>query len=134
VNHHAAGPFDVTLTPEPGDPPAGSAPLGRMTLAKRFHGDLEATGSGVMISVMGEVKGSAAYSAIERVTGSLHGREGSFVLQHTGVMNRGVPSLAITVVPDSGTGALAGLRGTMAIAIDAGKHAYVFDYALGEDA
>lgn len=127
---YAAGPFDVTLTPQAGATPAEGATLGRLAIEKKFHGDLVGTSAGEMISAMTAVQGSAAYSALERVNGSLHGRSGTFALQHTGIMNRGVPSLKITVVPDSGTGELAGLTGTMDIQIEAGQHAYTFDYAF----
>jgi hypothetical protein len=126
----ANGPFDVKLTPQPAAPGIEPANLGRMTIDKQFHGDLEAASLGEMLSAMGQVQGSAGYVAIERVTGTLHGRQGSFVLQHYGIMDRGAPQLTITVVPDSGTDALAGLRGTMQIQIEDGKHSYVFDYSL----
>ena len=126
----ANGPFDVKLTPQPAAPGIEPANLGRMTIDKQFHGDLQATSLGEMLSAMGQVQGSAGYVAIERVTGTLHGRQGSFVLQHYGIMDRGAPQLTITVVPDSGTDALAGLRGTMQIQIEDGKHSYVFDYTL----
>ncbi len=126
----ANGPFDVKLTPQPAAPGIETANLGRMTIDKQFHGDLQATSLGEMLSAMGQVQGSAGYVAIERVTGTLHGRQGSFVLQHYGIMDRGAPQLTITVVPDSGTDALAGLRGTMQIQIEDGKHSYVFDYTL----
>src|SRR2546423_1396769 len=99
----ATGPFDVKLPPQANAAPAGVAATGRMSLEKRFHGDLEATSIGEMITAMSPVQGSAAYSAIERVSGTLHGRAGTFALQHTGIMRRGVPELRITVVPDSGT-------------------------------
>jgi Protein of unknown function (DUF3224) len=126
----ATGLFDVKLTPQPPAPAIQSANLGRQTLDKQFHGDLEATCLGEMIAAMSSVQGSAGYVAMERVTGVLHGKRGSFVLQHTGIMDRGAPSLVITVVPDSGTDALTGLKGTMTIQIEQGKHAYIFDYAL----
>jgi hypothetical protein len=128
----ASGPFDVKLTPQPAAPGIEAANLGRQTLDKHFHGDLEASSLGEMIAAMSSVQGSAGYVAMERVTGVLHGKRGSFVLQHNGSMNRGVPSLAITVVPDSGTDALTGLAGTMQILIEQGKHSYVFDYSLPE--
>ena len=101
-----------------------------MTIDKQFHGDLEATSKGEMLSAVGAVKGSAGYVAIEKVTGKLRGRSGSFVLQHTGTMTRGAPQLSITVVPDSGTGDLVGLTGQMTIHIEAGKHSYEFEYTL----
>jgi hypothetical protein len=123
---HAIGTFEVKLAPLPTDVPTA----GRMSIDKQFHGDLEATSKGEMLSVMTEVKGSAGYVAMERVTGTLHGHSGSFVLQHSATMNRGTPQLSVTVVPDSGTGALAGLSGKMAIIIEAGKHSYEFEYVL----
>lgn len=126
----ARGPFEVKLTPEANDIPNEGATLGRMSIAKQFQGDLVGTSKGEMITAMTAVKGSAAYSAVERVAGTLAGRTGTFALQHTGIMNRGTPSLRITVVPDSGTGELAGLSGTMEILIDAGKHSYAFEYAI----
>jgi hypothetical protein len=126
----ATGPFDVKLAPQPLSEVAADSGLGRMALDKTFHGDLAATSTGEMLSVMGAVQGSAAYVALERVTGTLHGRRGTFALQHTGVMTRGIPSLVVTVVPDSGTAELAGLTGTMHILVDGKAHSYVFEYAL----
>jgi len=125
----AAGPFEVKLAPQKEDDPA----LGRMTIDKQFHGELEATSKGQMLTAATDVKGSAGYVAIERVTGTLKGRTGSFVLQHSGTMTRGTPQLSVTVVPDSGTGALAGLEGKMSIQIAAGKHSYDFEYTLPND-
>lgn len=128
---HASGAFEVTMTPQPEQGDAGGSTLGRFTLSKRFHGDLEATSEGQMLTASTAVEGSAAYVAVERVTGTLGGHRGSFSLQHTGVMNRGVPELKITVVPDSGTDELTGLAGTMTIDIAPdGKHSYRFDYTL----
>lgn len=124
----AKGPFDVTLVPqaETGDG------IGRMTLEKQYHGELEASSRGQMLAAMGEVEGSGSYVALERVNGSLGGRRGTFALQHAGTMRRGVQSLSITVVPESGTGELAGLAGTMDIRIEPnGKHFYDFEYGLG---
>lgn|SRR5581483_5784392 len=125
----ANGPFDVTAAPKASDVQDGNT-LSRLSLDKQYRGDLVATAVGEMLSAVTSVKGSAAYVAQERVTGTLNGKTGSFVLQHTGVMNRGTPHLVITVVPDSGTGDLAGLTGSMSIVIEAGKHSYVFDYEL----
>ena len=105
--------------------------LGRMSIDKQFHGDLEGTSKGQMLTGGTPIKNSAGYVAIERVTGTLKGRKGSFILQHTGTMNRGAPSLTITIVPDSGTEQLEGLRGTMTIKIEGGKHAYELNYTLG---
>lgn len=125
----ATGPFDVKMNPQSEDKAGGSA-LGRLSLDKQFHGDLEAVGKGEMLTAMTDVKGSAAYVAIERVSGSLHGRQGSFVLVHRGMMASGAQELALTVVPDSGTGELAGLSGQMAINIVGGRHSYNLDYTL----
>jgi hypothetical protein len=130
----ARGAFDVKLTPQPSDRQPEDPALGRMWLDKEFHGDLEATSRGQMLTAMTEVKGSAGYVAIERVSGTLHGRAGSFVLQHTGTMTRGTPGLTITVVPDSGTGELTGLSGGMTIIITDGKHSYELEYAVGTTA
>jgi Protein of unknown function (DUF3224) len=121
---HAAGAFDVKMTP------AGET---RFTLDKSYRGDLTATATGEMLVAMTATEGSAGYVAIEKVTGTLAGRTGTFHLQHTGTMNRGKPTLSITVVPDSGTAGLTGLTGSMAIQIGAdGSHAYTFDYTLPE--
>jgi hypothetical protein len=128
----ASGPFDVKLMPQAPVEGVGDPTVGRMALDKRFHGELEATSKGEMLATRTEVEGSASYVAMERVTGTLHGRSGTFALQHCGTMDRGVPQLSVTVVPDSGTGALAGLAGRMAINIEGGKHSYDFEYTLPE--
>lgn len=134
VTVHASGPFEVKLNPLPAYNDAEGAMLGRMSIDKQFHGDLEGTSKGEMLSAMTGVKGSAGYVAVERVTGTLHGRSGTFVLQHSATMNRGEPQLTIIVVPDSGTGQLEGLVGTMKINIADGKHSYEFEYTLpGEE-
>lgn len=125
----ARGPFDVTLTPQSGAGDADGA-VGRMTIDKQFHGDLEATSQGQMLAASTAVDGSAGYVALELVRGTLRGRAGAFVLQHSGTMMRGTPTLTVTVVPDSGTDDLVGLTGTMDIIIEGGKHAYAFTYAL----
>ncbi len=129
---HAKGPFDVKLAPQkPDNDAAQAANLGRMSIDKQFHGDLEAASKGEMLATQTEVKGSAGYVAMERVTGTLKGRKGSFVLQHSATMNRGVPDLSIIVVPDSGTGDLTGISGKMNIIIAPdGKHSYEFDYSI----
>jgi uncharacterized protein (TIGR02246 family) len=132
MKHRATGTFEVELKPQPADDFADGTAMGRMTLVKRFAGELEGTGRGQMLTGMSGVDGSAGYVAIERVTGKLAGRGGSFLLQHTGTMTRGAPSLTITVVPDSGTEALTGLQGTMQIAVEGGIHSYVFEYTLPE--
>jgi hypothetical protein len=127
---HASGTFEVKLTPLALDDKAADATLARMSIDKHFHGDLEAAGKGEMLSAGTAVKGSAGYVAIERVIGALHGRTGTFVLQHTGTMTRGAPQLSVGVVPDSGTGQLAGLAGKMTIQIADGKHSYNFEYTI----
>ena len=129
---HASGTFEVKLSPQV-DGEAGGACVGRMLIDKRFAGDLEATSKGQMLAVRAPVEGSAGYVAMEHVTGSLGGRGGSFVLQHSGTMERGAQRLSITVVPDSGTGELEGLAGRMEIDFSGGGHAYNFDYTLGGD-
>lgn len=126
----ATGPFDVKLTPQPADDQGGGAAVGRLTIDKQFHGDLEAMSKGQMLAASTGVSGSAGYVAIELVSGALRGRAGTFVLQHSGTMNRGAPQLTITVVPDSGTGELVGLAGSMTIDIADGKHSYAFEYTL----
>lgn len=126
----AEGTFDVKLTPQPADAYFDAVSLGRLTIDKTFRGDLEGTSRGQMMSAVTSVKGSAGYVAIERVTGTLDGKSGTFVLQHSGTMNRGQASLVLTVVPDSATAGLTGLSGSMQIVIEEGKHSYVFDYAM----
>jgi len=103
-----------------------------MTIDKQFHGDLEGASKGQMLVAGTDVKNSAGYVAIERITGTLHGRSGGFVLQHSGVMTRGAPQQTITVVPDSGSAQLAGLAGRMTIVIEGGKHSFTFEYTLPE--
>lgn len=126
----ASGTFEVKMAPRSTDEHAEGGPLARLSLEKQFQGDLEATSKGEMLSAGTHVKGSAGYVAMERVSGALGGRRGTFALQHFGVMTRGAPQLRIIVVPDSGTGELVGLAGTLAIEIADGKHSYVFDYTL----
>jgi len=131
----ANGTFEVKVNVQKADnQEAESAKLGRMSLEKRFHGELQATSAGEMLSVGTEIAGSAGYVAMERVNGTLHGRTGSFALQHSGTMKRGEPQLSVTVVPDSGTGQLVGLAGEMTIKIVEGKHFYEFRYTLTETA
>jgi hypothetical protein len=129
--HTATGPFDVQLSPEPASAAAEAAGLGRMSLDKSFHGDLQARSRGEMIAFRSATPGSAGYVAMETVRGSLAGLEGSFVLQHSSTLDRGQPVQSITVVPDSGTGALSGLAGRMVIDIaPGGAHSYRFEYTL----
>jgi hypothetical protein len=129
---HASGEFDVKMTPQTSDDKTAGAALGRYSLDKKFHGDLEGTSKGEMLAVGTSVEGSAGYVAMEQFTGTLNGRNGTFALQHSGTMTRGAPQLSVTVVPDSGTGQLVGLSGQMAIKIDGGKHSYSFEYSLTE--
>jgi hypothetical protein len=126
----AAGTFEVTMSPEPPYDVNEGASIGRVSIKKQFSGDLEAASTVEMIGARSEVKGSAGYVAIERVDGSLQGRSGTFVLQHSGTMTRGKGELSVTVVPDSGTGELKGLAGRMTIEIIEGKHLYAFEYTL----
>jgi hypothetical protein len=129
MTQQATGPFDVKVTHQ--DDNSADPLLARMTLDKHYHGDLEASGQGQMLTAGTSVKGSGAYVAIEKVTGTLKGRTGSFVLRHNGTMTQNVPLLSITVVPDSGTGQLEGITGKMTITIAAGgKHSYDFEYTL----
>jgi len=130
TNREARGTFEVKLTPQPVHTATGGATLGRMTIDKQFHGDLDAVSTGEMLSAMTAVQGSAGYVAMELVRGTLHGRKGTFVLQHSAFMTRGTPGLTVTVVPDSGTDELVGLAGKMEIIIEEGRHSYKFDYTL----
>jgi hypothetical protein len=129
---HVSGPFDVKVTPQKPDTQiARAAALGRLTIDKRYHGDLEAEAKGEMLATQTETKGSAAYVAFERVTGTLQGHSGSFVLHHSATMDRGTTHSSISVVPDSGTGQLVGLSGEMCIHIDPeGRHSYEFDFRI----
>jgi hypothetical protein len=128
--NHASGSFEVKMIPQAQEDGVGDPSIGRMALDKQFHGGLEATSRGQMLAAMTDVEGSAGYVAIERVTGKLDGRSGTFALQHSGTMTRGLPQLTITVVPDSGTGELLGLAGVMTIEITDGKHSYEFEYTI----
>src|ERR1041385_1862242 len=130
MTNRASGTFEVKLNPQD---QGADMPVGRMQIDKQFQGDLVGTSKGQMLMASsGSVKDSAGYVAIEKVTGTLNGRRGSFYLQHNGVMTRGVGELTITVIPDSGTDELVGLRGKMNIIIAEGKHSYEFEYTLGE--
>ena len=128
MTNRATGTFEVKMSPQEAD-----MSVGRMTIDKAFQGDLVGSSKGQMLMASSEsVKNSAGYVAIEKVTGTLNGRRGSFYLQHTGVMTRGAGELTITVIPDSGTDQLAGLSGKMNIIIAEGKHSYEFEYTLAE--
>lgn len=132
MTQQASGTFQVKLSPQA---PGGveEPTVGRLLLDKVFSGDLEAISAGQMLALQTETENSAGYVAIERVTGRLHGRPGSFALQHSGNMNRGAPGLSIHVVPDSGSGDLLGLSGTMALDQSGGGHAYTLSYTLPEE-
>ena len=132
MTKRATGTFEVALTPQVEPDAALGATLGRMRLDKQFHGDLTAVGQGEMLTAITTTDGSAGYVAIERVTGALHGRQGSFVFQHSGITNRNAQQLSITVVPDSGTGELTGIAGMFSLNIVDGKHFYTFEYSLPE--
>jgi hypothetical protein len=128
--HHATGTFEVKLTPLDPAFKAEDNSIGRYSLDKQFHGTLEATSKGEMLSGMGTIKGSGGYVAIERVSGTLDGRTGTFILQHNGTMQNGVYHLNVIVVPDSATAQLTGLQGSMEIVIKDAKHFYDFTYSL----
>jgi len=128
MTNRASGTFEVKMSPQEAD-----MSVGRMTIDKQFQGDLVGASKGQMLMASSEsVKNSAGYVAIEKVTGALNGRRGSFYLQHNGVMTRGAGELTITVIPDSGTDELVGLRGKMNIIIAEGQHSYEFEYTLAE--
>ena len=131
MRKQAAGTFEVKVLPLPADEGVDVGGFGRLSIDKQFSGALTGTSKGQMLAGMTVVEGSGAYVALERVTGSLNGRTGSFVLQHSGTMSGGKQELRITVVPDSGTGELVGLTGAMKIIIEGGKHSYEFEYSSG---
>jgi hypothetical protein len=124
----ASGTFEVKLTPQ--NEQGSDAALGRLLIDKQFSGLLEGVSKGQMLTAATEVKESAGYVAIEKFSGKLEGKTGTFILQHAGVMNRGAPGLIINVVPDSGTDHLKGIAGHMSIQIADGKHSYIFDYSI----
>jgi hypothetical protein len=130
---HAKGTFEVQLTPQPGEDSSAGVTISRTNIDKQFHGELEGTSKVQMLGATTSVKGSAGYVAMERVTGTLAGRTGTFVLQHSGTMNRGTLQLSITIVPDSGSGQLTGIYGSMTIEITEGKHFYDLAYTLPEN-
>ena len=130
MTRHASGEFEVKITPQK-DEGIGDPTIGRMSVVKAYHGDLEGSGLAQMLAGMAaDVKDSGAYVAIERVRGTLHGKKGSFAVHHRGVMTRGAQDLVIVVIPDTGTEELKGITGTMTIDIRDGKHFYGFDYTL----
>lgn len=124
------GEFEVKIVPVDSE----DSQIGMMLLDKKYLGDLDATGKGRMLTGMTSVKNSAAYVAIERIEGVLKGKRGNFLIQHSGSMSKGSQTLVIRVVPDSGTGDLLGLEGTMDIRIVDRKHFYDFQYTLPEAA
>ena len=130
MKFQAQGTFEVAIKPQGEGNSHAVVNLGRMSLDKQFHGDLEAVGKGEMLSALTPLEGSAGYVAIERVIGTLNGRKGSFVLQHNGTMNRGEQQLSITVVPDSGTEELSGIAGLFLLTIQNGTHFYTLNYSL----
>lgn len=130
MSQRASGDFEVKLSPLPAPTQPDGALMSRMALDKKYHGDLEAVSQGEMLAAGTSTKGSAGYVAQERVTGVLHGRRGSFTLQHSATMNRGTPMLTVIVVPDSGTEELTGIAGRMGIRIADGKHFYELEYTL----
>lgn len=130
MKSQATGTFQVNLTPQADEWSAHDMGLGRMLLQKTFTGPLQGDSTGQMLSFRSTTDGSAGYVAMEKVTGTLAGKQGTFVLQHNSTMARGIPAQSITVIPDSGTGELQGLTGSMIIRIEDGKHFYDFEYEL----
>lgn len=131
MSTHAKGTFEVKIAPVPPDGKyENSTTMGRMTIDKQFHGDLDGTSVGQMLTGGAVQTGSGGYVAMEQVTGKLQGHSGTFIFQHAGTMDHKVPHLSVTVVPESGTGELTGLTGKMDIIITNGKHSYDFEYEL----
>ena len=126
----AKGTFEVRVVPLAADEGTDTGGFGRLSIDKTFSGDLTGTSKGQMVGAFTAVEGSAGYVALERVTGTLNGRKGSFILQHSGSMSKGAQNIIVTVVPDSGTEELTGLAGTMQIIIEGKKHSYLFEYTL----
>jgi hypothetical protein len=127
----ARGTFDVQLHAMPMEDIGKESMLGRMSIDKQFHGELQGTSQGQMLTVGTTTGGSALYVAVERVTAKLGGRQGTFALHHTGIRNRGAASLTVTIVPDSGTGELVGISGSLAIDVKDGEHLYTLEYVMG---
>jgi hypothetical protein len=127
MSHHAHGTFTVKVQPLT---PAPAEGLSRYSINKQIHGDLEATTVGEMFSGGDPKQGTAGYVAIETVTGTLAGKNGSFALQYFATMDQSGPKMQVIVVPGSGTGKLAGIAGTFTITIENGQHFYEFDYTL----
>jgi len=125
--HHAKGSFDVTITPQESAP---DAPVARMLLYKEFHGDLEAIAHGEMMAAHEPLTGAGVYVALDRVTGTLQGRSGSFLMAHRGIRNADGQELSIVIVPGSGTGQLTGITGTVGIEIVGTEHFYTVQYEV----
>lgn len=130
MSRQARGTFKVDITPQPPQDGAADPGVGRMLIHKQFQGELSGESHGQMLAIGTPVDGSAGYVAMERVTGIVHAHEGSFALQHSGTLHRGAAHLSIAIVPDSGTGRLEGISGTLQITVEAGVHHYVLDYDL----
>ena len=128
--NQATGTFEVQLTPQSSDAESESTPIGRMLIVKQYDGGLEAESKGQMLAYQSGVYGSAGYVAIERVNGTLDGRKGSFVLQHSGIMDQGDSQLTVIILPDSGTKELTGIQGSMTIKIEDGNHYYDLEYLM----
>ena len=124
----ARGPLDVNIEAEPPFLEQDGLKLNHNVVRKEFSGDMVGTSEAQMIAAYTGTPGSAGYVAIEHFTGSVDGKSGSFVLQHSGVMNKGDAQLTVTIVPDSGAGEMAGISGTLEIDNDEGQHSYVLDY------
>ena len=124
---HGKGSFDVNITPQESAP---DAPVARMLLYKEFHGDLDAVAHGEMIAGHEPLTGAGVYVAIDRVTGTLHGRSGSFLIAHRGIRNADGQELSIVIVPGSGTGQLTGITGSLGIEIVGKEHFYSVEYEL----
>lgn len=133
MTQRATGTFEIDLKPQSLAASEADTRLGRLSIDKQFYGDLAGTSQGEMLSVRTSVEDSAGYVAIEKVTGTLHGRQGTFILQHSSTLNRGGGEQSITVVPDSGTGELVELSGTMTIQNDGGEHRYTLEYTFTEE-
>jgi hypothetical protein len=130
VTTTARGTFDVQLHAMPLEDITKESMLGRMSIDKQFHGDLRGTSKGQMLTVGTPTTGSAVYVAVERIEAELGGRHGTFAVHHRGIMNRGAASLTVSIVPDSGTGGLAGISGSMTIDVKDGEHLYTLEYVL----
>ena len=128
--HRARGTFEVKMKPEPLSEVAAKSSIARMSIDKAFHGELEGTSQGEFLA-SGSPDGSGAYVAMERVTGEVNGKFGSFVLQHAATMVNKVPTMSVTIVPGSGSGELAGVQGSMQILVEAGQHSYDLSYEIG---